>query len=301
MDSPPSLSGIFPPIPTPFEDSGAVDYQALEANISTWNEQPLSGYVVGGSNGEFVHLTDQEKSEVVKFAREHAPEDRLIIAGTGELSTHKTLEMTLAAAKAGAQAALIVTPYYYKAVMTPTALVSHYQFVADRSPIPIMLYSVPSNTGLDMPVAAIVELSQHANIIGLKDSGGSVAKLGTIVAEAAPDFQVLAGSAAFFLGALAVGAVGAVAALANIAASQMHALQEAFQQGDLDQAGELQRGMIEINDAVTRRYNVPGLKAAMDLMGLRGGTVRSPLIPLDPAAQEELRQLLDQCGLLPRL
>lgn len=293
-----SLAGLFPPIPTPFKDTGEIDFQAMEENFVIWDEEPLSGFVVGGSNGEFVHLTDSEKSEVVRFARQNTPEDRLIIAGTGELSTHKTVDMTLAAAEAGAQAALVVTPYYYKGVMEKAALVDHYQYVADRSPIPIVLYSVPANTGLDMPLEAIIELAQHQNIIGIKESGGSVAKLGEIVAKAAPGFQVLAGSAAFYLGALAVGAVGSVAALANIAAVRMHALQEAFRQGKLDQAGDIQRGIIEINDAVTRRYNVPGLKAAMDLVGMRGGAVRSPLQPLDSTARNEIKLLLQQCGLL---
>lgn len=299
MTSRPSLAGLFPPIPTPFDSSGAVDYEALESNFAIWNRQPLAGYVVGGSNGEFVHLSDKEKSDVVRFSHQQTPKDRLVIAGTGELSTHKTLESTLAAAEAGAQAALIVTPYYYKSRMTVAALVNHYQFVADRSPIPILLYSVPPNTGLDMPLDAIVECSHHPNIIGLKDSGGSVAKLGEVVAKADSDFQVLAGSAAFFLGALAVGAVGSVAALANIAASRMHALHEAFRLGSLDQAGEIQRSIIEINDAVTRRYNVPGLKAAMDMIGMRGGAVRSPLLPLDSAGRDEIQRLLEQCGLLP--
>ncbi|MGD8603481.1 MAG: dihydrodipicolinate synthase family protein [Anaerolineales bacterium] len=296
-----SLYGLFPPIPTPFDVEGAIDFQALEENFSVWNQEPLSGYVAGGSNGEFVHLTDSEKTDVVRFARQHAADDRLVIAGTGELSTQKTIEMTVAAAEAGAQAALVVTPYYYKAMMSTAALVNHYQVIAERVPIPIILYSVPANTGLDMPQDAVVELSHHPNIIGIKDSGGSVAKLGTMVAHSAPGFQVLAGSAGFFLGALAVGAVGSVAALANIAASRMHALQEAYYQGDLNRAGDIQRGIIEINEAITRRYNVPGLKAAMDMIGLRGGAVRPPLLALDTDARDELRQILSQCGLLPEL
>jgi 4-hydroxy-2-oxoglutarate aldolase len=299
MTSALSLVGLFPPIPTPFTKTDDVDYPALEANLSRWNEQPLSGLVVGGSNGEFVHLTDREKSEVVQFVRQHTPPDRVIIAGTGELSTRKTVEMTSTAADAGAQAALVVTPYYYKGMMTHGALVNHYLTLAEQSPIPILLYSVPANTGLDLASEVIIELSSHPNIIGLKDSGGDVAKLGKIIADGDPGFQVLAGSGGFFLGALAVGAVGTVAALANIAASRLHALQEAFNQGKLDEAGKIQRSVIEINEAVTRRFGVAGLKAAMDLMGMQGGMVRQPLLPLDSASRETLRLLLQKCGLLP--
>lgn len=299
MTSELSLSGLFPPITTPFTSQDEIDFQALEANLSVWNQEPLAGLVVGGSNGEFVHLTDQEKSDVVRFVRQNTPADRLIVAGTGELSTRKTLDMTLAAAQAGAQAALIVTPYYYKGMMSPAALISHYQDLAEQSPIPILLYSVPANTGLDLASEVIIELSTHPNIIGLKDSGGNVAKIGKIVANGAPDFQVLAGSAGFFLGALSVGAVGTVAALANIAGSKLHSLLQAFQLGNLDEAGEIQRSVIEINEAVTRRFGVAGLKAAMDMIGMQGGMVRRPLLPLDSASRDELKRLLDQSGLLP--
>jgi 4-hydroxy-2-oxoglutarate aldolase len=161
-----------------------------------------------------------------------------------------------------------------------------------------MLYSVPANTGLDMPIEAIVELSHHPQIIGIKDSGGSVAKLGMVVANTEPSFQVLAGSAGFFLGALAVGAVGSVAALANIAAERLNELHQSFQQGELDNAGDIQRGVIEINDAVTRRYGVAGLKAAMDLMGMHGGSVRRPLLPLGETEIKVVRELLEATGLL---
>lgn len=296
-----SLLGLLPPIPTPFNDLDEVDFSALEANLAVWNKQPLAGLVVGGSNGEFVHLSDSEKSEVVRFARQHTSADRLIIAGTGELSTRKTLEMTLAAAEAGAQAALIVTPFYYKGMMSSSALIHHYQFLADRSPIPVLLYSVPANTNLDIPLEVIIELSNHPNIIGIKDSGGSVAKVGMIIANADPAFQVLAGSAGFYLGALSVGAVGGVLALANLAAPTLHKLQEAFQRGDADQAGKLQRSIIEVNDAITRRYGVAGLKAAMDLIGMHGGLVRQPLLPLDEAEKQTLHHLLVESKLLDDL
>ena len=294
-----SLSGIFPPIPTPFQADEEIAFDRLQFNLDRWNQEPLNGYVVGGSNGEFVFLSLDERVEVVRQARRIAPGDRLVIAGSGMESARQTIELTRRMAQTGADVALVVTPNYYKAGMNVAALVHYYRQVADASPLPVMIYSVPGNTGLDMPAQAVIDLARHPNIIGLKDSGGDVTKIGLMAHETRDtDFQIVAGSAGFFLGALSVGAVGCVPALGNIAGAKLAELLKAFQHGDVDAARAIQRPLIEANTAVTSRFGVPGLKAAMDMLGYYGGPVRSPLMPLADDERETLRRILIKSGLL---
>jgi 4-hydroxy-2-oxoglutarate aldolase len=292
------LAGVFPPIPTPFTPEGAVDLHALEMNFSKWNEQPLTGYVVGGSNGEFVTLSTEERVEVVTRARQLAPNERVLIAGSGMESTRGTVEMAQRLAEIGVDALLVVTPSYYKSKMDSAALVAHYQTVAEGSSLPLILYSVPANTGVDISVDAVEELSKHPKIVGIKDSGGDVTKLGEMVFKTPDDFQVLAGSGGFLLGALAVGAVGAIAGLANIAAGALAEIVACFSRGDINGACAIQHPLIEVNRAVTAQYGVAGLKAAMDMLGYYGGPVRAPLLPLSKDAVANLRVTLEKGGLL---
>jgi 4-hydroxy-2-oxoglutarate aldolase len=292
-----SLTGIFPPIPTPFNSDGDIDFDRLQSNFERWNQQPLSGYVVGGSNGEFVSLTIKERVEMIRKSRAAIPADRLLIAGSGMESTRATLDLTDKMVQVGADAAIVVTPSYYKNMMSADALESHYRQVADASAVPIILYSVPANTGIDLPVEAVIGLADHPNVLGIKDSGGNVAKIGLMVHETPERFQVLAGSAGFMLGALAVGAVGVVAALANIAGGKLYEILEYFRAGNLPEASVIQQSLIEVNSAVTARFGVPGLKAAMDMLGFYGGPARAPLLSLTDEEKESLRQIVEKAKL----
>jgi 4-hydroxy-2-oxoglutarate aldolase len=294
----PALSGIFPAIPTLFQENGDVDYEHLRSNLDLLNSMPLDGYVIGGSNGEFVYLTPEERVRVVAIAREILPEDRLLIAGAGMESTRATIEMTHKMALAGAQAVLLVTPGYFKASMTSEALEYHYRQIADASPVPILLYSVPANTGINLPVEAIIRLAPHPKIIGMKDSGGDITRIGLLVKETPEDFSLLAGSAGFLLGALAVGAVGCIAALANIAAHEMTKILAYFREGKMEEARVIQLRLIASNYAVTSRFGVAGLKAALDMLGFYGGPVRSPLLPIDEEKKRELAEILREADLL---
>ena len=286
------LDGIYPPIPTPFDDRGDVATRALADNLAYWNQFDLRGYVVLGTNGEYVLLTEQEKLQVLETARAAIPSDKLMIAGTGCEATRETIELTKKAAAIGADAALVITPSYYKSRMTPEALIHHFHAVADASPIPVILYNMPACTGIDLSAEAIAAIAEHPNIIGIKDSGGNLVKMGDIRRLAGPDFQVLAGSASFLLPALSVGAVGGILALANIAPAQCLAIRQHFLDGEWEQARELQVRMIPVNTAVTRGWGVPALKAAMDMLGLYGGPVRSPLLPLSDDLKDRLRAIL---------
>jgi 4-hydroxy-2-oxoglutarate aldolase len=295
------LAGIFPPIPTPFDTDGSVSVSGLKQNLGFLNRYGLRGTVVLGSNGEFVFLDPEEKIKTIEIVRDLLPPGRMLIAGTGCESTRSTVRLTREAAGAGADAALVINPHYYKNRLDRAALIRYYTSVAEDSPIPIILYNMPASTGLDLDAPTVVELAGHANIIGMKDSGGNLTKMAQIlgdIGQGRGDFQMLAGSAGFLLPALSVGAVGCVAALANIAPDLCIQLHHAFFRGELQQAAEIQKRIVGLNSLVTRLGGVPALKAAMDLMGLAGGEPRLPLLPADEATRERLRQILSDLDLL---
>jgi 4-hydroxy-2-oxoglutarate aldolase len=292
------LQGIYPPISTPFADNGDVAIEALKNNLSFLNRFDLRGYIVMGSNGEFVMLSHEEKTLVMETARHAIPPNKLMIAGTGCQSTRETVELTSTAAKIGADAALILPPFYYKKLMTPAVLTQHFFTVADSSPIPILIYNMPACTGIDLDEDIILSLAEHENIIGLKDSSGNIVKIGALNNKL-PEFQILAGSGSFLLPALSVGAVGGILALANIAPRQCLQLIDHFQTGKITAARVLQNKMIPVNAAITARWGVPALKAAMTYLGLYGGPVRPPLLPLSPGNLTKLKDILSEGGIEP--
>ena len=293
-----SLHGIFPPIPTPFTADGEVAYKELAANLARWSRYGLTGYIVLGSNGEGVYLSEAERVRVLEAARESIAAGKLLVAGTGCESTRETIVLTRQAARAGADAALVLTPHYYGGKMTPDALVHHFQAVAEAASIPVLLYNMPLNTHIDMEAATIVRAARHPNIIGIKDSGGNVTKIGDVVRQVEPGFQVLAGSAGFLFPFLTMGAVGGVLALANVTPQKCLEIYHLYRSGRWDEAAAVQRRMIPVNAAVTARFGVAGLKAALDMMGYYGGPVRSPLLELADGERQSLREILVAGGLL---
>ncbi|MDX9929967.1 MAG: dihydrodipicolinate synthase family protein [Bacteroidales bacterium] len=287
-----SLKGIFPPLPTSFDSSGELFEEKISFNIRKLSRFDLAGFLILGSNGELVMLSHDEKVRAYNAAREAIDSDRVMLAGTGAQSTRETILLTKEAARAGADAVLVLNPYYYKGLMTTEALKAHYHEVAEASTIPVIIYNMPANTGLDMTAEQVVAIASHPNIIGMKDSGGNIVKMGDIIRQVRTDFQFLAGSAGFLLPAFAVGAVGGILALANIAPGRCIAIHEAFMKGDIETARSIQYDMIPVNMAVTSRWGVPALKAAMDHLGLYGGPARSPIQPLKPETKDLLIQLL---------
>jgi len=293
-----NLSGIYPPIPTPFDDKRDVDLDRLRENLIHWCEIELAGFVVLGSNGEAVHLTRAEKRAVLQAARETIPRGRLFIAGTGAQSTRVTVQLTQEAADLGADAALVTPPHYYRPRMDTAALARHYFALADAAPIPILIYNMPAYTGIDLTAEQILQLAQHSNIVGIKDSGGSLAKIGAVIYGAPEGFQVLAGSASFLYPAMALGAVGGVCALANVAPKECCRMANLVQAGDHHAAQKLQLRLIAPNTAVTSQFGVPGLKQALDWTGYYGGPARSPLGALREEERKELRRVLVEAGLV---
>jgi 4-hydroxy-2-oxoglutarate aldolase len=194
-----------------------------------------------------------------------------------------------------ADAALVITPSFYRGRMTDSALQTHYEAVADASPIPVILYSVPMNTNLDLSVDVILKLAEHKNIIGLKDSSGDIGKISRIVyATKDQKFQVLVGSAGVLLPALLMGSVGGICGLANILPNQVCEVYDLFRNNQLEAAISLQQRLVLPNIMVTRKFGVSGLKKVMDMVGLYGGPTRPPLLPVEPAEVKQLKQVFQE-------
>jgi len=270
-----------------------LDLSAFEANLDTYAASDLGGYLVLGSNGEAASLDESEKLALVSATRRHA-NGRFVLAGTGLESTAATITLTTKAADAGADAVLVLTPHYYKAQMTQDILRAHFEAVADASPIPIYLYSVPVFTGLPFPAPLAAAMAPHQNVAGMKESSGDLGLMSRILATVPQKFTVACGSAPVLYPALCLGAQAGILAVACCAPDAAAAVYEAQAKGDHERARKLQLALTPLATAVTGTYGVPGLKLAMDVAGLKGGHPRRPLLPAPPAAREELQRLLSQ-------
>jgi 4-hydroxy-2-oxoglutarate aldolase len=287
------LRGVFPPLVTPFHEDGRLDLSAFAANLEAYASEDLAGYLVLGSNGEAASLEFDEKLALIRAARSGAGR-RTLLAGTGLESTRATIQLTRAAGELGADAALLLTPSYYKPQMTLAALQRHFEAVAEASPIPVLLYSVPQFTGLPFPVPLAAALAPHPRIAGMKESSGDLALLDRILESVPASFAVLCGSAPIFESALGKGAAGGVLAVSCCAPRPTAALFRAHARGDLERARRLQAALTPLARAVTASHGVAGLKAAMELAGRKGGAVRAPLLPVTAAVRDELPALLAQ-------
>lgn len=285
------LDGIFPPITTPFDHDGNLYKAKVRHNVEKWNLTALAGYVVCGSTGESVLLTGEEKLQLWGWVAEYAAPEKLLIAGTGMESVRETVSLTNQAAEAGYKAALVRTPHYYKnLVSNAAAQMLFFRAVADQARIPVLIYNVPQATGVDISAEAVIQLSEHPNIVGLKESSGNIEKLMRMTREAKPGFQVLSGSAPTLWPSLMVGAAGAVLALANAAPYSTIAIWEAFRTREYGAAEDWQNRISRAAVLVTAKYGVPGLKYAMDLNGYYGGPPRLPLTVPSPEAKREIEE-----------
>ena len=291
------LNGIFPPITTPFIN-GKVAHDKLASNVEKWSPTGLKGFVVLGSNGEYVYLSEEEKRTVVDTVVQSAADEMLIIAGTGCESTAETLRLTEDCAKLGAHAALVVTPHYYAGRMNEAALMKYFSDLADQSPIPILLYNVPKFTHINMAADFVARLSEHPNIVGIKDSSGNVIQLGETLNAVAEDFNVMVGTAGVLFAGLTLGCVGGVLALSNVAPKHCVKIYNLVKQGDFETARDLQLKMLPVNQALTAGYGVPGLKVALDMVGYFGGDPRLPLLPSSQRDKSEIKEILQKAGLL---
>ena len=288
-----NLSGIYPPIATPFKDE-EVDFAGLKHNVDRWMRTGLRGLLALGSNGEAASVDEDEAERIVATVRVGVPRDRVLLVGTGRQSTRATIAATRRAAKAGADAVLVLTPFYFKSQMTPEALADHYRAVADASPVPVLLYNFTAVTGVNMTPDTVAALSAHPNIVGLKDSNGDIAQVAGVVARVPAAFSVLVGSAATLYPAMMMGACGGIVAVANVAPEVCVRLYDLVRAGTHDEARALQRRLTPLANAVTGGYGIAGLKAAMDIAGYVGGQVRRPLRPAKPEARDVLQRLFEE-------
>jgi len=282
------LQGIYLPVTTPFHPvTGEVDLAAFDENLSAWGAFPLNGLLVAGSTGEAPLLDEAEGLALVERAR-LALDGRQLLVGTGTESTCRTLRLCAAAAERGADAVLVRPPGYYRDAMTPAAIVSHYRTIADRSPIPIILYHIPRYVPVDLLPEIVAELTTHENIIGLKDSSGDLRSLGAMSVACEGRATLLVGSGALLYPGLEIGAPGGILAVGLLAPELCGQLLAAWRAGDFGTAGGLQERIGPLHKAVIGRHGVPGVKFALDRLGMAGGPPRPPLLPLSRGSGEEV-------------
>jgi 4-hydroxy-2-oxoglutarate aldolase len=293
-----NLHGVLLPFPTPFKSDGSVDLPGVSANIEKWNRTGISGYVALGSTGERVHLEESECTAVVETARKSVPDDMPFIVGAGQPSTDGTISEIRRRVEAGADAVLVITPSYYKTAMTQDTLFDYYNAVADRSNVPVLLYNIPQLTGIAIAPETVARLSEHGNIMGIKDSSSDFINLGEMLRLAPDDFVVLTGNGSLFYAALSAGARGGILAVGCVAPRLAFQIYLALNEGDHETASYLQRRLTPVARAVTVRYGIGGIKAALDLLGYAGGAVRAPLRSPGEEAKAAIARTIEEAGML---
>jgi 4-hydroxy-2-oxoglutarate aldolase len=286
------LGGVYPALTTPYAANGEVSLADLKYNIERYNSTGLAGFVVLGSTGESVLLSRSEMDGILTTVRDAAGQGKRLIAGTGAESTADTIERTKRAAELGYHFALVKTPHYYKPAYKPEVLIAHYRRVADESPIPVLLYSVPIFTGVTLEAPEVGVLAQHPNIVGIKESSGHVMRVAEIVSACPADFQVLTGSAGTMLAGLTVGAKGAILALGSALPEMYVALYDLYRNGEIDKARVLQNTLLKAGKVIQSEHAIAGIKFAMDQRGYHGGVPRSPLVPLPDAYKQRILDTL---------
>jgi 4-hydroxy-2-oxoglutarate aldolase len=290
------LSGVFAPITTPFDDRGNLLTDKMASNIEKLNASRLRGYLVLGTNGEFRSLSTPEQMDLLRTVIRSAAPRKVVMAGTGAESTKVSIELCEEAAEIGAHYGSLITPYFFAKKMSDKALIQHFMEVADHSPIPVLLYNNPGVTGVTVSNAVVKEVSSHPMIVGMKDS--SPGNLSAYIFNAKPRFSLLAGSANFFLTGLVMGAVGGVLSLADCFPEPCCDLYDLGTQGPFEKAKALQFKLMGLNQLVSGKFGVAGVKAAMDFAGLYGGPPRSPLPGLSSDEKKKLREDLVASGFL---
>jgi len=292
------LEGVYLPVPTPFRGD-AVAVERLKANLLRWSEVGFDGFVVLGLAGECPMLSEAEREAVLVAARAAIPREATFIAGSGHDSTLLTIRQTRRAAEIGADAVSVITPHHLaKGFATPGAQIRHYLAVAEASPIPVMLYNAPRDTGINLEPDTVARIAEHPNVCGIEDSSGDIPQAAQIVHLTPKSFRVLVGASAALLPALAIGGAGGVLALAAIAARELVEVYGLARQGRWEEAKEIAARLMRADRGGPGRFGIGGLKAAMDLQGFYGGPCRAPLATPDADAIEDIKESLAAAGLL---
>lgn len=291
------LGGLLVPITTPFDRAtGDVAPVLLRDNARALLDAGVSGIVAAGSTGEAALLSEDEYRQVVGWLRDVVPEDRWLIAGAGRESTRAAIAACRVAAEDGADAVLVRPPGYYASSLNQAGLTEHFRRIADQSPVPVLLYNIPKYTHITLPDSLFVTLAEHENVVGAKDSSGDLKQFAAY-RDAVPNWALFVGSGSLYYAALELGAVGGILAVACCAVSTAVTIRDAFARGDRGAAGAAQETLTPLNKEIVQGLGVPGIKAAMDVVGLAGGPVRPPLLDLGERERARVAMLLNGVGL----
>ena len=297
-DQPPerALGGVFCPVVTTFRGDETIDRDAFLTNVRAHLADGVHGIVVCGSSGEAALLDEEERGDLVGWARDAVPSERWLVSGCGGESTRIVVRRSREAARRGADAILVVAPHYYLTAMTRDALLGHFRRIADESPLPVILYNIPKYAHLTLEPTLVAELGQHPNILGLKDSSGDLELLGKYIDVAQTEtFTVLTGSGTTFHPALQRGARGGILGVALFAgpiATRVYESAVGSGRGDGATARRAQDQLTPLAAQIVNGLGVAGIKSALDQVGRHGGPVRSPLLPLSPADATRVAELL---------
>lgn len=294
------FGGVMGPMVTPFKADESLDIPGFEHNVRGHIAAGLHGVLVAGSTGEAALLGDDERRTLTEAARKLVPDDRFLLVGTGAESTRQCVARCRDAAASGADAVLVVAPHYYSSSMSAPALRAHFKRVADESPIPVLLYNIPKYMHFRLEPELIAELSQHENIRGMKDSAGDMTYFARYIELQSDTFDVMTGHGGTFATALSLGARGGILAVALFAAELALEVWNAHNEGRTGDADAAQKPLVPMAAEIVARMGVPGVKAAMDRIGLVGGHVRLPLLPVSSADIGVIQDLLRESALVTR-
>ena len=286
------LDGVSVPITTPFDASGSLDLDGLKKNIALYNRNPLTSYVCGGSTGESAFLGKDEKLKTWEAVRESAAAGRQLLAGAAYESVYQTVKMVNAAAEIGFDAALLLAPHYYRALMDkPEPQLAYYRGVADAAKIPVVIYNFPQITGVDIAAETVAKLADHPNIIGIKESSAEITKVAALMQHVPADFQVTMGNARKYFDGLELGIRGGIMAVADIVPAETLEIHRLYRAGDVAGAKAQQERLGEACN-IPYTFGIPGIKYAMDRKGFVGGGCRLPLLPIGAEGKSSIEATL---------
>jgi 4-hydroxy-tetrahydrodipicolinate synthase len=292
-----NIEGIYVPNVTPFDDSGEINFDALGALIDFWVRSGVSGLVVNASTGEAPYLSRVEKRRIIEYALERVREGCRVFAGTSALGTRETVELTRDALDAGAEAALVTTPFFYRP--TSREIVRYYLDIMDAVDLPVILYNVPKFTGYSVEPETVAEIADECSgLAALKDSGGNPGIMAEVIRLCGDKISCLSGSADMVLPTLTLGGKGAVIAVANVIPGESAALYKAFKAGDLEEAGRRQHTASYVNKVLVRENpQIAAIKVVLNKLGYGAGVPRRPLLPLQSEAAEKVAEAMKVAGM----
>lgn len=293
------LAGLYVPVTTPFDPvTGDAAPVSLRDNLRRWLDQPIDGFLLFGSTGEGALLDEDEKIQLLEYARDVVPPVRGLLAGAGADSTRAAIRLAKRFADAGADAVLVHAPTYYGPVLSAAAVRDHFTALADASPVPVLLYYMPKYVHVDLDPGLVGELTRHPNVAGIKDSSGDLKRFADYTEACDEGVRLFVGNGTLLYSALELGAVGGILAAGLLAAQDYGALIKHSREGRSQEAGRLQEKLSPVHRDIVAKAGIAGVKVAMDMLGLTGGPPRSPLRPLSDKDQEHVGQVLKQAGLL---